>query len=254
MTRNRLIFTARAGFAAILCLSSGVLLAAEENLPWGYPESKSTSGKRADETIVEGKNPSIPIQLALPSPDGCYAITWPTREYGDNLDGKLDNILADLKAGKPIHRIDTKKDGDYDGRRWGGLDGVWRKDSRAVILFYHAKWGPRAVRALVIGEDGKVSDDDLTAPVRQELLKVFKAQAAKFTEGLDAESFGAEIGCEFSADGKTAELMARGETNSKFIDGEPRVVAELVATFDLATHQLSTKSGKVTEAKIQKNE
>lgn len=229
------------------------LPAAGRPLPWGYPDSTSTSGKSAQDTIVAVTDPKIPVQLALPSPDGRYAISWPTREQAEKLDGEIDNIVADLKVGKPVLRIDMRKVGDYEGKNWGGLDAVWRGDSRAVIVFQKAKWGPRAVWLLVLGEDENRADE-LTLPVRQELLKIFTTQAAKFIKGLDTDSFAADLGCEFSADGKTVELMARGETNSKMIEGEPRVVAELSGTFDLATRKLSVKSGKVTEAKIQKNE
>lgn len=254
MNPKRSIFSPGVALAAILSLSSGVILAADPILPWGYPGSTSTSGKTAQDTVVAVTDPKIPVQLALPSPDGHYAITWPTQAQAEKLEEKLDNILVNLKLVKPIVPIGRDKDGDYEGKRWGGLEAVWRADSRAVIVFQQGRGGPRAVWLFCFLENDETSADEITTPVRQELLEIFQAQAAKFTKGLDAEGFVAEVGCEFSADGKTVVVMARGETNAKVIEGEPHVVAELTGTFDLATRKLTARSGKVTEAKIQKNE
>ena len=240
-----------------LALGSGSLSAVEPKPLRGCDGETQGRWQVARETIVPAKA-AVPGQLVCPSPDGRYAISWPGRG-SDEAD--VANHLVDLKTGKAIHLI--FKGGylaDCEGKNHGGLSALWRADGRAVIVRSNGKWGPRAVRLLIIGKDGKVEADDLTEAARRELVKIFKKQAAELWKqgGFDqdgTQGFVANLSCDFCADGKTLSIMAEGETNPKEIPGNtPRIVANLTGTFDLATRTLAVKSGKVTEAKVLKDE
>ena len=237
--------------ATALYLPAAALFAADPKPLWGYPGFEPAADAREP---VQGKS-SVPGQLLFPSPDKRYAISWPSGEETQKLGNEVANHLVDLQSGKSIHLIAKGDDADFEQKNHSELDALWRADSRAVLVRFDAKWGARSLLLLTIAEDGKVQADELTLPARKELLKVIKKQAAKFWKnGDDAQAFDASFGCEFSPDGKTLNLMALGETNPKMMTGQARIVANLTASFDPATHALTAKSGKITEAKIVKEE
>lgn len=187
----------------------------------------------------------VPGKLFFRSPNGRYAFSRPTGEQAEKANYDVDNHLVDLKSMKALTRDIGGVGADFERKNHGGMHVKWRADSRVALFFGEAKWEPDTFSAIVIGDEGKVSEVNLEAPMRQVMVRELKRRWPEIHKKLkqqpsDAEELNLEndeispwaqeylrYGAAFTPDGKGVKVKATMVTNAKHM--EEQIVANVVA-------------------------
>ena len=201
----------------------------------------------------------VPGKLFFKSPDGRYAFSRPTVEQAEKANYDVENHLVDLKSMKALTRELNGVGADFEHKNHGGMHVRWRPDSRAALFYTEAKWEPDIFSAVVIGDDGKVSQVDLARPMRQAMVRELKRRWPEIQKKMkqkpsDAEELNLENdestpwaqeylrhGAAFTADSKGVKVKATMETNAKHMEEQivSNVVAEGVISLSDGTLKLS---------------
>ena len=178
----------------------------------------------------------VPGKLFFKSPDGRYAFSRPTGEQAEKANYDVDNHLVDLKTMKALTRDLDGVGADFEHKNHGGMHVRWRADSRAALFYTEAKWEPDIFSAVVIGDDGKVSQVDLARPMRQVMVRELKRRWPEIQKKMKQKPSDAEVlnleddeiapwsqeylrhGATFTPDGKGVKVKATMHTNAKHIE------------------------------------
>ena len=147
------------------------------------------------------------------SPDGKYAVMYPTLDYSDAAEAK-DYVVA-VEPFAPLGALPTKWP-YFQNKNHGGISAEWSDDSTVALITLESKWGPGDVFLVEIADGKMKRTTNLLKKVHQLALPKYRSAKPK------PQAYNDEINF----------IFEQGDEPVCQLDGTNRVKIDATATTD----------------------